>query len=130
MKIRQGFVSNSSSTSFCIVGVGGQNLSNEVFRAVMKKSKTSIEKASEAFGYGVGDIGGVSFCGIGPYGAKTMDEALEQMELNCSGFSAEELLENNSLVEARKIVSDRFKEFGVDVPVSKIDLCFGESHSD
>ena len=56
MKIRQGFVSNSSSTSFCIVGVGG--CEEDEFTRKFVKDEELLKKIQADDGYGIYELDG------------------------------------------------------------------------
>jgi hypothetical protein len=128
MKTRNGFVSNSSSTSFCIVGTSG--FAKKVFRAVVEKSQMSISGIEDVFSSGVGEVDGITFVGNPSYENNTLDEAIESMELSYCGFEAKGILEKHSLADAREIVCNKFKQLGVDVPVNKINLLYGEASNE
>jgi len=141
MKIRNGFVSNSSSSSFCIVGV-----SDKTFIKILLEKDLGFHKNKQrgcdhperdtpycpqcgelmwvelmtvdTFGYGRDNGKFISFYGEGPeccYNA---------------GLDAGDLLEKMTLPEAReyfqKLVKDKYD---IDIPLSSIGLRFGEAGS-
>lgn len=75
MKVRHGFVSNSSSSSFCVLGIvldDKYNIDEDVREQL--ESNTDLELV-----YGVGDYYEQQLMGIGPGGMKE-DETLRQFK--------------------------------------------------
>jgi hypothetical protein len=110
MKTRWGFVSNSSSSSFCIIGVEDTDLAMEL----AKLEGLVDDDGYISLGHGVG-IGNVVciYGGHEPYWA---------------GIEAKPLLKKMTLPKAikhfKKLVKDNF---GFDIPLSSIDLQYGEA---
>lgn len=107
MRIRQGFVSNSSSTSFCIVGL-------EIGRDDRLCDLLGIEGYASYGQYEIIDTNLVAF---------------DQYDDNVLiGMDAKKLLENRSIKEGiekvRKYIEYRYN---VDLRSDEIDLLYGEA---
>ena len=119
MKTRDGFVSNSSSTSFCIVGVERQSIISEL----MEKD-------------GFVDDGGYGVAGHGKngeliyYGRRFYNDGVMVWDTGAVGVEAKELLERMTLPQARHYVRELLKNIGVDVRTSDIDLRYGEASNE
>lgn len=114
MKVRYGFVSNSSSSSFLIVGV--QN--KELIRRLLKKDKPVDEG-----GYGISDGKVVNY-----YGGYS-DE--EDSNYEYAGMEIEGLLENNNLQQIRKTFLKKVNdELGIELPEKSVKLFYGEVSSE
>ena len=118
MKIRQGFVSNSSSSSFVIVGVHG-TLAEEV----SKKDHAKFEWG----GCGTGDTKEISYA---DWDESSYNDDTDECTFYYAGLNAEKLLKtkhyNEIALEAKKILE---KILGKPIKLSDIDLHFGETSS-
>jgi hypothetical protein len=131
VKTRTGFVSNSSSSSFLMLGVSGGI--EEVLHAIARKLDFPENWGSNwwnrvNFGYsGIKDeeTGVVVYVGSDYY-----DENLA--EAHATGWqNVKEILENRTLAEARQFLSQRFKdEYGVTVYPERIDLITGRDSNE
>ncbi len=150
MKIRNGFVSNSSSSSFCLIGVRGDKLAHKLFRKIVEKVRgcKHIERGSEycpecgklmwrtghietSNGQYFDERTGLTFIVNSDYA--TDDRRCEFPKLVTAynaGFGAEKLLENKSMKDAKVEVLNKLKEFGLDVSEKDITFMYGESHSE
>jgi hypothetical protein len=111
MKFRQGFVSNSSSTSFCIIGTDDTSIIQQL--ALAEGKDFECDKNLN-FHYGVNSGKYINFFGDDrPYYA---------------GADAKPILETMTLIEARKYFVKYVKEkLHRTISVDNVDLFFGES---
>jgi hypothetical protein len=119
MKIRSGFVSNSSSSSFICLGVEDEFLINQLIEA------EGIVKNEEGYydneGYGEMEGKVVMFYGNSFY-------------WQAAGLGEGEtikILETNTLKEARKIFVKKIKaKLNIDISEKNVKLCYGEASSE
>lgn len=108
MKVRNGFVSNSSSSSFCIIGVEDDTTIQELLRA------DGVDW--EGSGYGTIE----SNSGIQFYGGYDRPD--------WAGLDAQPLLEKHTLPEARaEFVKWAKKHLKVAVNPKQVNLYYGEA---
>uniref|UniRef100_A0A6M3KZ83 Uncharacterized protein n=1 Tax=viral metagenome TaxID=1070528 RepID=A0A6M3KZ83_9ZZZZ len=122
MKIRDGFVSNSSSSSFLCLGVSDENLIKKLLKA--ENPKEIVEdnfSYYEGEGHGCLEAKHIMFFGNSEYWqAAGLGEG-----------STLSILENKSLKEARKVFVKLMKDkLGVDIPEKSVSLQFGEASSE
>jgi len=131
MKIRQGFVSNSSSSSFCLVGVDDEEVIKEILKAVLTKNKLSGFDAYEAFDQGLARFGDFVFAGLPTFDDyETVDGFIGASSLFACGVEAESLLETKTLKKARELVKEKISKLGITLPDTvRVSLQFGEVSS-
>lgn len=100
MKIRQGFVSNSSSSSFCLLGVNlREGVSDEVYDKVYKSDWLDIEEGLE-------DIEGVVI-GISPNRMLENKDVTVRMVLDSLVFELNKCLDTPVTVDDIRVYSDQ-----------------------
>lgn len=100
MKIRQGFVSNSSSSSFCLLGVNlREGVSDEVYDKVYKSDFLEIEEGLE-------DLEGVVI-GISPNRMLEHKDITVRMVLNDVVFEINKCLDTPVTIDDIKVYSDQ-----------------------
>ena len=122
MKSRQGFVSNSSSTSFCIIGIdcyGGWNNEDGTIRR-----EAIIEALAELDGI---DVDEISF---GVAKGKAIDYFGSEGEIYNVGMWAKELLQEMTIPNAKEYFVGKVQaEYGVSIPLEFVEFLYGESGS-
>lgn len=113
MKTRTGFVSNSSSSSFLLVGVkrwGNKDLYDQISAADGVLDNEEFE-----LGYGQAkSASGLLYCGV-------------DFEPSLLGLEIEQLMETMTLPELKKHFQDFIKQrFNIDVPLKQVELHYGE----
>lgn len=112
MKFRNGFVSNSSSSSFLIVGVSDDSLMRQI-----------AEKDGKYFDGEYQDVD----CNYGVDSSSTINYYGSWGEPYYMGVDISDKLENQILPELRKEFQEKIKEeYGIDIPLDKIKLHYGE----
>jgi hypothetical protein len=119
MKIRNGFVSNSSSSSFCIIGT---TYDSEIGKLVHAEEKNYGHYDKD------GDwVDGTDYMG---YGCDTGEviSFYGDSQVEYAGVDAEPLLEQYSLPQAREAFVKLCKEkLNVDIDPRWVDLHYGEA---
>lgn len=113
MKTRNGFVSNSSSSSFCVIGT-----ENSLYLDLLKEKDALNTEDPEHIGYGMAGKGKTA----------ELDWWENYGDLTCVGVNVS-ILEKKTLPAARKHVQKIFKKIGVDVPLAQIDIIYGSASS-
>ena len=114
MKIRNGFVSNSSSSSFCIIAVKDNYSINELGNAEGFKIFSRELQDNVVISHGVLEGKVLKFFG-------------SYSHVFYVGIDAEELLRTMSIPEACNKFSELVKkEFDIDLPENSINFYFGE----
>jgi hypothetical protein len=106
MKIRSGFVSNSSSSSFCVVGINNEDLVGDICEAIQAKSTKKYPRDSiyEKFCY-----------------------FEDSSEGNVLGINLVSMLKKEFLDKLKAQVREEIeKESGIKVPVEEIIVLSGE----
>lgn len=119
MKVRVGFVSNSSSSSFLCLGVSDEETIQKLLDAEGLKKNEAGYFDDEGYGQLEGKV--VEFYGTSEawYAAGWGEEAVKK------------LLEKMALPEARKkFVTEINKKLKVKLNIKDVDLFFGEASSD
>lgn len=117
MKVRNGFVSNSSSSSFCILGIDNSKLIKELFeRDVFDEGQYQEYHDEIYFGYGT--------C-IGKY-LEYYGEGLSYPI--AAGLDATETLSDMSINQAKEYFTAYVKEnMGIDIDPKYVNLHYGEA---
>jgi hypothetical protein len=142
MKIRDGFVSNSSSSSFCIIGVQGnwakKLLASELNEAPPVRPNHGEDcECKKCRAFARRENGELPDDLTFAYGKFEPEDGKKKMMLEyygssytieAAGFDAEEILEDSSLKDARAAFQLAVSQkLGVKVPLSEIDLRYGEA---
>jgi len=125
MKTRNGFISNSSSSSFLAIYVADKNLLYQIAKLLkipMQATWEDLEK-SENWEDEEGD-------GIYKHKDSLIEIVFGYDTLSWAGMQIEDALnEDFKLSECKTILQERFKSIGIDIPLDKIRLAFGELNS-
>jgi hypothetical protein len=129
MKIRTGFVSNSSSSSFLCIGTEDPKYVGMILKAENPKKKTDGDYSYYENEWG-GSLSGKEVCFYGYRG----DPERENEGWEVAGLDetkTRKLLEFCSMPEARKAFCKLMKvKFNIDIPVKAIGLLAGEASSE
>ena len=149
MKIRQGFVSNSSSSSFCIIGVQDENLIRSLAKKENKNFYDFQDEVKTIPQRGCSHVE-TSFKFCPECGKKTwidveIADDREYDDLNygyCkgnivdfygsdgieyAGIEIEQMLETKNLSEIKKYFIDLIsKKFELNIPIKKVKFYYGE----
>lgn len=120
MKIRMGFVTNSSSTSYLVVGVPDEDVIQKIREAVAAADGKEFNHGvyEDRHEYDAMDKAGLVLL-FHPY----------DYEPFVVGYNAEKLLETMSVQQIReKFVADMKERFGIDVPPEKVYLDYGADY--
>jgi len=122
MKIRIGFVSNSSSSSFLIIGTE----KSHIIETLLKKEKAT----DDSLHYNIKE----SDSGIIYIGGCFEEDAEEESDIELpdyAGLEAKDLLENKNVSELRDYFVEFVKKnYGIEIREEDVDLFYGESSND
>jgi len=153
MKIRNGFVSNSSSSSFCIIGINDYSFISKLAEAEKLHFKERGKKEIERIRGCQHIIKNLedkycSQCGEPtwieqeievkydylPYGSRCGKLLMfygDGVYPYYAGLEAENLLEDKSIKDAKKYFHDLImKKYKIDIPIYLIRLFYGETSSE
>jgi len=107
MKVRTGFVSNSSSSSFCILGTSDEKIIKQIDKALEEKyPDDEIMDLYDDFGF--------------EFHNETEDG-------DVLGLNIKEVFTKEVIKEAATIVQLKIKEkSGIEIPLNKLDIIWGE----
>ena len=121
MKIRNGFVSNSSSSSFLIVGVGDKQIIKQLSSFTRQKYKKMNEEDRDWYS----DYGVIYATPFNFYGGYKLEDCY------LSGIPIEELMKTMTLPEIKAYFKELVKkEYDMDIDISKIGVHYGEVCND
>ena len=111
MKVRTGFVSNSSTSSFCIIGVHDGWKTRQSGVGI-------IHHLAEAAGINVDDVYGV-------HEGEILDFIGSEGEIYWAGIDAEPLLQTMTIPQACQHFQDLIKnKLDIDIPLEKIHFIY------
>lgn len=112
MKVRTGFVSNSSSTSFAIIGVGD----HKNIRKIMRALGIDEDWIESELGYGNAVKDEVMLCG------SSYDD------IYYAGLQADHVLQTRTIPDACKFVQAHFlQKYNLAIPLEDIKFLYGET---
>ena len=111
MKLRYGFVSNSSTTSFCIIGVDDTHA-----QELLKACGYNMEWYQDTVSQGIARDPHTLLAFYGNYN-----------DLWYVGVDAETLLDDKTYPEARKWFVKYVESMGVDLEIGNVKLYYGEA---
>jgi hypothetical protein len=119
MKIRTGFVSNSSSSSFLIIGTN----KSHIIKNLLEKDK---DLDCHDCSYGVTESErGINYYG-GYFGSDVKEENIQLPDY--AGIEAKEMLEKETVSELRKYFVGLVKrKYGIEIEDEDVDLFYGET---
>jgi hypothetical protein len=121
MKIRMGFVANSSSTSFAIIGTDNDSVIYDLLETI-EGVTAGIEDWLEDLDYGHGELYSQD-ADIRYYGSSE--------EMYYVGIPAEILLETMTIPQAIKYFKNYINDnYGIDIPIGEIKFITEECSSD
>ena len=121
MKFRNGFVSNSSSSSFLIVGVEDENLVEKLKAASCGDMSERYVESDGSIRYETMEHGVIHAGLINFYGSYILEDCY------LSGMPIEDLLETMNLAEIRLRFQKCVKEkYNINIDMSEICLHYGE----
>lgn len=116
MKTRSGFVSNSSSSSFCIIGITEKEWIKKLRVLELETAESNSNTEDYYFDYGFKQ--GKHFHLYGE----------DYDNIGYIGLDAEILLETRTIPEAKKYMQEKIQRlYSLDVPLECIGFYYGES---
>jgi hypothetical protein len=123
MKIRAGFVANSSTSSYLLVGV-----SDDTLISAFAKAQKITFNGFDSYDYGEGDEELYEAeMSHGVYDCDGLTYAGSDGTPFVVGIDAESILEKVNIPKAKEMFREKAKTLGIDILLSDIELLYGKA---